>query len=211
VSFEHHVIAPLQTSTDKRAGQHSASPLTLWLRVPLPWYTSATFAQYPDETHSSIQRTFRSPFTPTTANKFCGYCGTQLSSWNERTREDAEHICLPVGSLLDEDQALLSDLGFFGDSSDDDTSGALSQTHPSRTVARSEAQMRGAPWFEEIVRNTSLGRFRQQRGRQSDNGVHVEWEVTEWTGADDEDSGSATPSKRKIGHLEPDDAEMRST
>jgi hypothetical protein len=70
--------------------------------------------------------------------------------------------------------------------------------------------MRGAPWFEEIVRNTSLGRFRQQRGGLSDNGVQVEWEVTEWTDGDgDGESGSATPSKRKIGHLDAEDTEMR--
>lgn len=205
-------------TTDEEAnsytGQHSASPLTLWLRVPLPWYTSATFAQFPDETHSSIQRTFTSPFTPTTSNKFCGYCGTQLSSWSEHTRDEAEHICLPVGSLLDEDQELLNTLGFFGDSSDEETGTGVAapvQTNRTRAVARSEPQARGAPWFEEIVRNTSLGRFRQQRGGHSDNGVQVEWEVTEWTeGDDDGESRSATPSKRKHGDLEGGDTEMRS-
>ena len=181
--------------------------------MPLPWYTSATFAQFPDETHSSIQRTFVSPYTPTTSNKFCGYCGTQLSSWNERTRDEAEHICLPVGSLVDEDQELLNTLGFFGDSSDEETSVAEPpRTNPTGTVVQSEPQARGAPWFEEIVRNTSLGRFRQQRGGHSDNGVQVEWEVTEWTeGNDDGESGSATPSKRKIADLEAGDTEMRST
>lgn len=180
--------------------------------MPLPWYTSATFAQFPDETHSSIQRTFASPFTPSSSNKFCGYCGTQLSSWNERTRDDAEHICLPVGSLLDEDQELLDTLGFFGDSSDDETSIGPARANPTRTVARSEPQARGAPWFEEIVRNTSLGRFRQQRGGHSDSGVQVEWEVTEWTGGDENgESGSATPSKRKIGDIEAADTDMQST
>lgn len=119
-----------------------------------------------------------------------------------------------MGSLLDEDQALLSDLGFFsGENSDEETSVAgPSRTNPTRTVARSEPQARGAPWFEEIVRNTSLGRFRQQRGGHLDNGVKVEWEVTEWTEGDDDGEGaSATSSKRKIGDLEAEDIEMRST
>lgn len=180
--------------------------------MPLPWYTSATFAQFPDETHSSIQRTFISPHTPSTSNKFCGYCGTQLSSWNERTREEAEHICLPVGSLLDEDQELLNTLGFFDDSGDEEIGVARSpQSSPSRAIVRAEPQARGAPWFEEIVRNTSLGRFKQQRGRHSDNGVQVEWEVTEWTAGDgDVQSGVATPSKRKISDLEAGDADMGS-
>jgi hypothetical protein len=204
-------IALLPTEADNAPGTHSASPLTLWLRVPLPWYTSATFAQYPDETHSSIQRTFASHHTPASTNKFCGYCGTQLSSWNERTREEAEHICLPVGSLLEEDQELLNTLGFFGESSDEETSVA-EPARPGQAVARADPQARGAPWFEEIVRNTRLGRMKQQRGGHSDNGVQVEWEVTEWVeGSDDDGVQDPTPpSKRKIGHLDAEDSEMQS-
>jgi len=210
--------ATLQHGANKTLGHHSANPLTLWLRVPLPWYTSATFAQYPDETRLSIKRSFVNPYTSNTRRQFCGYCGTQLSSWNERTRDEAEHISLTVGSLLDEDQDMLGELGFLPSSSEssddeDETSAAgPSRTNRSRTVVRSEPQSRGAPWFEEIVRNTRLGRFKQQRGGHSESGVHVEWEVTEWTEGDDNgDEGSATPSKRKIGDVDDaEDTEMRS-
>lgn len=197
---------------------HFASPLTLWFRVPLKWYNSGTFAIYPDETRTSIQRSFNSPFTSNSHRRqFCGYCGTQLSSWNERTREEAEFICLTVGSLLEEDQERLGELGYLpgADSSDEESSRTLagpSQSNISRTVARSEAQARGAPWFEEIVRDTRLGRFKQQRGGHSGDGVHVEWEVTEWTEGDDAEEGS-TPSsgKRKIDDVDAgDDSEMRS-
>ncbi|OSS53153.1 hypothetical protein B5807_02213 [Epicoccum nigrum] len=209
--------AELRYDNSSASRAHSASPLTLWLRVPLPWYTSATFAQYPDETHSSIQRSFASHHTPASTNKFCGYCGTLLSSWNERTREEAEHICLPVGSLLDEDQELLNTLGFFGESSDEETSVAEpARTHPGQgqAILRADPQARGAPWFEEIVRNTRLGRMKQQRGGHSDNGVQVEWEVTEWVEGN-EDHGTdmrdpTPPSKRKIGHLDAGDSEMQS-
>jgi hypothetical protein len=196
-------------------GHHSANPLTLWLRVPLNWYTSATFAQFPDETRSSIQRSFVSPFTSNHRRVFCGFCGTQLSSWNERTREEAEHICLTVGSLLEDDQALLGELGFLPNSESSDEDATTTSTgHPrpnnSRTVVRSEPASRGAPWFEEIVRNTGLGRFKQQRGGHSESGVRVEWEVMEWTEADDaDDEGHATPSKRKIGDVEAEGSEMR--
>jgi hypothetical protein len=69
---------------------------------------------------------------------------------------------------------------------------------------------RGAPWFEEIVRNTRLGRFKQQRGGHSSGRVQVEWEVTEWTEADDANEGRATPLKRKIGDVEhAEDSDMR--
>jgi hypothetical protein len=197
-------------------GHHSANPLTLWLRVPLPWYTSATFAQFPDESRSSIQRSFTSPFTSDHRRVFCGYCGTQLSSWNERTSEEAEHICLTVGSLLDDDQELLGELGFLptNESSDEDSTGAAAgptSSDATRTVVRSEPSARGAPWFEEIVQNTRLGRFKQQRGGHSSSGVQVEWEVTEWTEADDaDDEGHAIPSKRKIGEVDAgEDSEMR--
>ncbi|KAF2853536.1 hypothetical protein T440DRAFT_389882 [Plenodomus tracheiphilus IPT5] len=187
----------------------SASPATIFLRVPLHWYTSATFAQYPDETRLSIQRSFVSPFAPHTHRKFCGYCGTQLSFWTERTRDDAEHISLTVGSLLDEDQARLGDLGLLpasSESSDDEAALAEpSRNNTARSTARQVASPRsaGAPWFEEIVRNTRLGRIKQQRGAHIDNGVRVEWEVVEWTEGDNDtdDEGRLTPNKRKIGDV----------
>lgn len=211
-----HVVSCIRCriarKADRSPGNHSASPLTLWLRVPLGWFTSATFAQFPDETRSSIQRTFTSPFASNTRRQFCGYCGTQLTSWHEKTRDDAEHICLTVGSLLDEDQALLGQLGFLpsGDSSDED-SAIVAGPSKLRSVVRTEPQSRGAPWFEEIVENTRLGRIKQQRGGHSsrDGSVKVEWEVVEWTEADDADDEGTTPGKRKIGEVEGEDAEMR--
>lgn len=118
--------------------------------------------------------------------------------------------------MLDEDQALLGQLGFLpsGDSSDED--GAI-VTGPSklRSVVRSEPQTRGAPWFEEIVEHTRLGRIKQQRGGHSsrDGSVRVEWEVMEYTEGDDADDESSGSSKRKIGEVEgvEDDTEMRGT
>jgi hypothetical protein len=182
--------------------------------VPLVWYTSATFAQFPDESRSSIQRSFISPFAANTRRQFCGYCGTQLTSWHERTREDSEHILLTVGSLLDEDQAALATLGFLpgGDSSDDDAGSSAGPSRPSQSRALGRPdQIRGVPWFEEMVENTRLGRFKQQRGGHSsrDGSVRVEWEVMEWTEADDADDEGAMPGKRKIGELQKDDTEMR--
>jgi hypothetical protein len=184
--------------------------MTFWLRVPLKWYTSATFAQFPDEIPQSIRRTFTSPFATNTRRQFCGYCGTQLTSWNERTPDEAQHICVSIGSLLGEDQAQLGKLGFLpdGDSSDED---AITHAGPSklRSVIRTEPQARGAPWFEELVEHTRLGRIKQQRGGHSshDGRARVEWEVVEWT-SEDGDVGDASPSKRKFGHVEGGDASM---
>jgi len=176
-------------------GLFSASPAAIFLRVPLPWYTSATFAQRPDETRLRIQRSFASPLAPHTCRKFCGYCGTQLSSWTERTRDDADHISLTVGSLLDDDQALLGELGLLP-GSDDETALARRLT--------SEPRSAGAPWYEELVQHTRLGHLKQQCGAHTDNGVRVEWEVVEWTEGDE---GCTSPGKRKSGDVEAADGD----
>lgn len=180
--------------------------------MPLPWYTSATFAQFPDETRTSIKRTFISPFATHARTQFCGYCGTQLTSWHERTHDDAEHICVSVGSLLSEDQDRLGKLGFLpsGDSSDEDAD-VVAGPAKLRTVLRSEPEARGAPWFEQLIETTRLGRVKQQRGGHSshDGRVRVEWEVVEWEEGDDADDEGGSPSKRKYGELEGDDTKMR--
>ena len=210
--------------------------------MPLTWYTSATFAQFPDETRASIQRTFASPYGPAGAGtgtgtgtslasqrrQFCGYCGTPLTSWHERTRDDAEHICVTVGSLLDEDQAALADLGVLpgggsgaGSDADDvyeydddgfedrgranaDAGSALAARRPSQPPARLRAA--GAPWFEELVHNTKLGRVKRQRGGYAGADSALEWEIVEWS---EGDAPSAVPEKRKLGAVDAgDDHEM---
>ncbi|KAF2751475.1 hypothetical protein M011DRAFT_464206 [Sporormia fimetaria CBS 119925] len=190
-----------------------ASPLTFWLRVPLRWYTSATFAQFPDETRTSIQRTFVSPFATNTRHQFCGYCGSQLTSWDDLTPENAEHISITVGSLLSEDQDRLGKLGFLpnGDSSDDEYSAYTVKPSRHRSLIHSEPQIRGAPWFEELVEHTGLGHLKQQRGGHTsrDGRVRVEWEVVEYTEGDDVNNGGS-PSKRKLGEVESEDTTMRS-
>ncbi|OCK85868.1 hypothetical protein K432DRAFT_377248 [Lepidopterella palustris CBS 459.81] len=213
-------LAELRYDNSNAARHHQASPLTLWLRVPLPWFHSATFAQFPDETHASIQRTFVSPFAAAaqahnSRRTFCGYCGTPLTAWHERTRDDAEYILLTVGSLLDEDQEALGDFGWLpGDSSDEETT-AMAVEGLGRGAERVQQQhvvTRGVPWFEELVEETRLGKVRKQRGgfAARDDGVRVEWEVVEWTEGDDEAAeGESGKGKRKIGDVEGEDLEMR--
>lgn len=176
--------------TDRAPGHTSAAPLTFYLRVPLPWYSSATFAQHADEPHASIRRTFTFPSyasylsastssAPTTApvsapsrRQFCGYCGTQLSSWHERTPDDARHISVTVGSLLDEDQTLLAGLGYLpvtddGDDDDnDDMELEAAEVVPPQSSHMQIGRQRdgGAPWFEELVERSALGKIKQQRG-----------------------------------------------
>ncbi|KAF2163772.1 hypothetical protein M409DRAFT_25954 [Zasmidium cellare ATCC 36951] len=116
---QYEVIIPAQSASlaqvffDNTAlsRRTQASPVTAWLRVPLDWYSSATIALFPDESHSSIKRTFntpaQNPTLPPTRRQFCGYCGSHLTRWNEglhayTTTNEAGYLDVTLGSLLNE-------------------------------------------------------------------------------------------------------------
>jgi len=196
--------------------RHLASPITAWLRVPLSWFHSTTFAFFPDESHSKIRRTFVSPFDDSTRRQFCGYCGTPLSQWQEDTHGDEEFINLTLGSLFEESLQHLQQMGMLQlegevDERDEQEEGMpqamdVVKGRPAQGVAH-----RGAPWFEEMVEHTPLGRLKRQKGghtsSSNDGTVEVEWEVFEWTG--DEQGEDETSTKRKFGEVEEVDTEMK--
>lgn len=67
-------------------------------------------------------------------------------------------------------------------------------------------EVRGAPWFEEMVEGSALGRIRRRRGGETsqDGRTRVEWEVVEFDGSEDDGSGSGGVGgavKRKIGDV----------
>ena len=211
VAAPHFGSLPLRTQKNARSfhrsvGRHLASPFTAWLRVPLSWFHSSTFAFFPDETHRSIRRTFISPFDRSNHRQFCGYCGTQLSQWNDSTRQDEEFISLTLGSLLNEDLERLGELGLL-DPGDEDSQEAQETPKVERTATQFRpargAAHRGAPWFEELVEDSRLGRIKRQKGGHTseDGRKSVEWEIVEWT-EDSNEEGGMTPSKRKHGVME---------
>jgi len=194
--------------------------------VPLSAFQSYTIALLPDESHTTIRRTFDDPFSPAhTRRQFCGYCGTQLSSWNERTSEDAENISLTLGSLLDEDLSRLEEWGLMPASSSEDEENesvqnlALQSTShaQSRAVTRQPQgnRHRGAPWFEEMVRHTPIGRIKRQKGGHAsrDGSTTMEWEVVE-VGEDGDreatEQDNSTQGKRKRGTESSGEVPMRS-
>ncbi|KAE9982599.1 hypothetical protein BLS_005736 [Venturia inaequalis] len=190
--------------------RHLASPITAWLRVPLSWFHSTTYAFFPDETHRNIRRTFVSPFNESTRRQFCGYCGTQISQWQEDGHGDADFIHLTLGSLIDEDLERLQQHGmleFEGESGEENEETAVKAMDVEKHRPVQGSLHRGAPWFEDMV-----GRIKRQKGGHmttSNDGTveQVEWEVTEWNEEDDENT--RTPPKRKIGEVEEADMEMR--
>lgn len=226
-------------------GLTHSTPLPTFLRTPLTAIQSTTYAFYPDETHSSIRRVFSPSHAPHTKRHFCGYCGTQLSFWREDMSDAnaAEWVFVNLGAIGGEGLDTLDAWGILGsldqDDEDDEEAertadmeddtalvSASTRRGPDGRVVRTRAQgareVRGQPWFEEVIEGTRLGRIKRSRGGQTnaDGRGHVEWSVVEYEeGTGDEDEGEdgelQVPNgngKRKAGEMsagESEDVHMR--
>ena len=186
-------------------GRAHSSPLPVFLRIPLPWLHSTTYAFYPDESHSSIRRVFTPLYAPHTKRHFCGFCGTPLSHWSEKSRDEAEWVCVSMGSLDSDSMSLLSDAGLLPTVQDEELSAATtsSRTEVSRQAA--EGESKGQPWFEEMIEGSELGRLRRRRGGETsaDGKSTIEWEIVEFNtdeGGALLEGGIAT-GKRKHGDM----------
>lgn len=177
-----------------------ASPLSAWLRVPLEWYHSTTYAFFDDETHSSIRRVYTAPDEQSSKRHFCGFCGTPLSYWSESPPSEANYISLTLTSLTGEDLRDLEDLGLLPKELSDqgeDTEQIL--------VRNTGGARQGLPWFESLIEGSTLSKVKRTSGnhQSADGRVSVKWEVVEWN--DDGLDGDATStSKRKHADLEGD-------
>lgn len=176
-----------------------AAPLTAWLRVPLAWFQSHTRSFFPDESHTSIRRTFTPFHAPHSKRNFCGFCGTPLTYWTEKPPEEAEYMSVTIGSLFGEDQSVLEDLGLLPNDVDienslDSVGTALTSTttpssfllgsdQPRFSVRRRSGTVGGIPWFEEMIEGSRLGRVAKSRrgvGVSTDGSMKIEWDVSEW-------------------------------
>lgn len=190
-----------------------ATPLAAYIRVPLSWYHSTTYAFFPDETHTLIRRVYTHPSQDHSKRHFCGYCGTPLSYWSENPQSEAEYIHLTLGSLLQEDLRDLEDMGLIPEDSmsEEEASTDPQATTDNPTASTSNAsvlrQSYGVPWFDGMVEGTRLGKMRRNQGiRQSQDGkVSVEWEVVEYSDDDQEgdqdvemEAPSSSAIKRKL-------------
>ena len=188
------------------------------IRVPLSQLHSTTYAFYPDETHNAIRRVFTPYHAPHTKRHFCGFCGTALSSWSENTPEEAQWIVINMSSLRHESLERLQNAGYLAapEEEEGNIEGVQSREEPLRSLAHehqeSGREVRGSPWFEEMVEGSDLGRIRRRRGGQTSTDGHTryEWEVVEIGGEEAENSGTGT-AKRKLGVMgTEDDVDMRS-
>ena len=186
----------------------------LSLRVPLARIHSTTYAFFPDETPSTIKRVFTPRHAPHTKRHFCGLCGTSISHWSEETPDESEWIYVNVGSLKRDSVELLEDTGFLrgvGSGDNEVAQLATGGTKQATSIGQGR-EVRGTPWFEEMIQGSELGRIKRRRGggTSADGHTSVEWEVTEFESGEG-DTAAANTGKRKLGLLDHgDDVEMRS-
>ncbi|RMD39341.1 hypothetical protein DV735_g5779, partial [Chaetothyriales sp. CBS 134920] len=167
-----------QVYFDDSRPSHLPTPV---LRVPLTWVSSSTIALFPDETHTTIRRTFTPATRPHVQHIFCGYCGTQISRWSEQPRGEADFLNVTLATLGPRGLDLLEELD-------------LLPTGES------------VNWYEELIQGSRLGRTLQTRrgvATTADRSTSVQWEVSEWA-----EGGEDTAPKRKAGELEDDDVGM---
>lgn len=180
----------------------------LSLRIPLSHLRSTTYAFYPDETHSTIRRVFTPWNAPHTKRHFCGFCGTQLTYWSEETREEADWVCVSIGTLKSESLEKLEEGGLLAGAEENEKAGSSDGNDGEKGTMKRKLRI-GTPWFEEMIQGSELGRMKRRRGGQSssDGRSKVEWEIVEFT-TDDEENSIIGTGKRKID-MTGDDVEMR--
>ena len=176
-------------------------------------FHSTTHAFYEDESHINIRRIFTPHHSPHVKRQFCGFCGTQISHWTEQPPEEAEFLCINLGSLKDESVEKLEEAGIFEASNEDlhaPTSGET-PSHEIEGASREQArELKSNPWFEEMIQGSDLGRIKRRRGGETsvDGKSTVEWEVVEFDDGAGELGGTG-PTKRKIDNVTDDDVNMK--
>lgn len=130
-----------------------------------------------------------------------------LSHWSEERADEADLIDVNLESL---NQGSLSRLGegvWEGVLPREREQGPQRHTEKTLDELASTSQgreVRGVPWFEEMVEGSTLGRIRRRRGGETsqDGRTRVEWEVMEFDGGEDGSSSGVTGiMKRKIGDV----------
>ncbi|EOO03050.1 hypothetical protein UCRPA7_1451 [Phaeoacremonium minimum UCRPA7] len=184
--------------TDSSRRNSQATPLAAFIRVPLAWYHSATFAFFPDETSSMIRRVYESPSEQHSKRHFCGFCGTPLSYWSEQPRSEADYIQLALGSLSRRDLSDLEDLGLIPDEEEAEPEASQAVVPAPKEEVYEARETSGLPWFDTMMQGSILGSLHTSKGsRQSRDGrARVEWEIVEWKA--DDDSENSSLGKRKL-------------
>ena len=154
----------------------------------------------PDESHTSIRRSFTPQHEPSCKRHFCGYCGTHLSYWSEQPSTERDYLRVTVGSLVRDDLDRLQELGLLPEEDAGSNHSAVAQSGNGQPFVRSQRQLGtgNISWFEEMIDGSSLGRVqRTNHGTRvsADGTTRIEWEVSEYVEGDN--PGTPGRGKRK--------------
>lgn len=122
-------------------------------------------------------------------------------------------IYINLGSLKSESVERLEDAGLLSTATEKDQgpSAAVTQSKTATTTEQGR-EVRGTPWFEEMIEGSELGRIRRRRGGEIsiDGRMRTEWEVTEFEGDGAEEDGGGTGKRKHDSLVESDDVHMKS-
>ena len=140
---------------------------------------------------------------------FCGFCGTTLTFWSEAEPGEEDWICVNLGSLENGSLRILDEMDILPSPMDEERQleeiPAEKATGQSVVVRSGNREIKGQPWFEELIEGSHLGKLKRRRGGETskDGSSKVEWEIVEFEGR--EDPGESTNGKRKITEMAGDD------
>jgi hypothetical protein len=93
----------------------NAQPASIFLRIPLAWLHSTTYAFFPDESPALIRRSYTPRYAPSSKRFFCGVCADLLTIWSEASPEDAAYAHVNWHTLELGSRETLGELGVLPD------------------------------------------------------------------------------------------------
>jgi len=135
-----------------------------------------------------------------------------LSHWSEETPQEAELIYINMGSLKSESVDRLQTTGLLSAPIGDEERPQTAGDQPRSVATTGQGrEVRGTPWFVELIEGSELGRIRRRRGGETgiDGKTKTEWEVTEFESGSGEDDLVGAGKRKHDSLTEGDDVHMR--
>ena len=108
-----------------------------------------------------------------------------------------------IGSLQRDSVERLEDAGLLQGSGSEDSKRTKTGSPETKQVVNTGEgrEVRGTPWFEELIQGSELGRIQRRGQTSSDGHTKVEWEITEYESKEG-DIPVASAGKRKLVSLD---------
>lgn len=135
-----------------------------------------------------------------------------MTHWSEENEGDADWVHVNLNSLRSASVEKLSEEGLLTSSHDAIQPGVSEEKEKALGLSSTsgDREIHGAPWFQEMIEGSELGRIKHKRGVQTstDGRKRVEWEVVDFSSELKENENNT--SKRKLDQVGKEgDSEMR--